>query len=86
MGVRFTTDEEILTRLKEPQSLGYIGVALGTSLGRIRDIRDQHKAEILKTRIEEHKQSIEGIALQLDLIDRYESLKDWYTKHYGDKT
>lgn len=81
---QFVSDDEILSWLKRPRTLSWIAVKLGTTLERCASIRDRHKIDILKTRIEEHKQTAAQIAYQLELVNHYDQINDWIRKHYDE--
>ena len=81
---QFVTDDEILAALKQPRSIGWIGCKLGTTRERLEAVLAQHKIEILKSRIEEHKQTPTGIAYHLELLEKLSQIQTWHKQHYGD--
>ena len=83
MAGQFQSDAEVLAELKKPFGLAYSATRIGVSLERIRSVRDAHKTEILKTRVEEHKQGPDQVCFQLELLDKLDSLKQYIDKTYG---
>lgn len=83
--VQFATDAEILAHLCRPFPLSHSAVLLGTSLERMRSLRDKHKTEIVKQRVEAHHQKAFQIAHQLEIVEHFETLKQYIAKTYGDK-
>ena len=81
---QFVKDDAILVLLKNTWSIDWIAAKLGTTRERVRSVRDRNKVEILTARIEEHKQSIDTICYQLDLMNKRTQLINWYTTKYGD--
>jgi hypothetical protein len=79
----FATDEQILAELKRPFGLAYSACALGTSLSRARSIRDKYKTEIVRERVQVHKQTAREVAFQLEVIESYDALKQYIDKTYG---
>ena len=80
----FVSNETIVAELCKPHSLGWIAARFNVSLERLRSVRDEHKTEIVNTRIKEHHQTIDSICYQLDLLLNLDSLRHWYKLHYGD--
>ena len=72
----FPDDGAILAALKRPLGLSYIAVLLHAPMVRVRDVLARHKTEIVEARLALH-QSVEGICLQLDCIDRLDAMKAW---------
>ena len=79
--IGFPTDAELLAMLQRPFSLSYVAAHFHTSMERVRGIRDAHKTEIVTARLQAG-QKIEGVALQLDLVQYYDRLQTWYTNTY----
>lgn len=86
MAGQFVTDSEILAALSLPFGLAYQACALGTSLSRARSVRDANKEQIVKERVQVHKQTAREVAFQLDVIESYEALKQYIDKTYGAQT
>ena len=83
MAGQFQSDAEVLAELKKPFGLAYSATRLGVSLERIRSVRDAHKTEIIKARVEEHKQDHIQIAFQLEIPDKLESIKQYIDKTWS---
>lgn len=86
MAGQFVNDAEILAALSLPFGLAYQACALGTSLSRARSVRDANKEQIVKERVQVHKQTAREVAFQLDVIESYEALKQYIDKTYGAQT
>lgn len=81
----FRSDAEILAELQKPFSLAYVASRLKVPMARVLSVRDAYKTAIVEARLEKG-QSIAGICLHLDIVSKYEQMKEWASKHKRTET